>query len=219
MDGTFSSNPSIFMQLYTIHVKCNDEFVVQLWCLLPDKSGATYDRLFRLLQQTAAQLNLQLQPTAVHVDFEQAVMQAIRTHSGNEPSGCLFHFSQSVLRHLQQSGLQVAYNTNAPPEVRKWVRRLIALALVPPVRIDQVFQALTTNAPNILGCYAMIQYVNHTYVDANTLFQRPVWNCSARGTEQRICVRGITILLMRSSEEVAQTRSSSLISCRNRKPT
>ena len=36
MDGTFSSNPAIFVQLYTIHVKCNDEFVVQLWCLLPD---------------------------------------------------------------------------------------------------------------------------------------------------------------------------------------
>jgi hypothetical protein len=65
---------------------------------------------------------------------------------------------------------------NAPPEVRKWVRRLIALALVPPARIDQAFQALTVNAPNIFGCDAMIQYVRHTYVDANALFQRPVWN-------------------------------------------
>jgi hypothetical protein len=82
----------------------------------------------------------------------------------------------------------VAYNTNAPPEVRKWVRRLIALALVPPVRIDQVFQALTTNAPNIFGCDAMIQYVRHTYVDANALFQRPVWNCfGQRNRTTNVC--------------------------------
>ena len=99
MDGTFSSNPAIFVQLYTIHVKCNDEFIVQLWCLLPDKTGPTYDRLFRLLKQKAAQLNLPLQPIAIHVDFEQAVIQAIRTHFGIEPSRCLFHFSQSILRH------------------------------------------------------------------------------------------------------------------------
>ena len=104
-------------------------------------------------------------------------MQAIRTHFGIEPSGCLFHFSQSILRHLQQTGLQVAYNTNAPPDVRKWVRRLIALTLVPPVRIDQAFHALIINAPNVVGIDAIIQYMRHTYVDANALFQRQVWNC------------------------------------------
>lgn len=177
MDGTFSSNPAIFTQLYTIHIKCHDEFIAQLWCLLPDKAGATYVRLFQLLQQRAAQLNLQLQPAVIHVDFEQAVMQSIRSEFHIEPSGCLFHFSQSVLRHLQQTGLQVAYNTNAPPEVRTWVRRLIALALVPPIRVEQGFQAAIANAPNVVGRDAMNDYMLNTYIAQNALFSRQIWNC------------------------------------------
>jgi hypothetical protein len=179
--GGWTAHSRPTQQLYTIHVKCNDEFVVQLWCLLPDKTGPTYDRLFRLLKQKAAQLNLPLQPIAIHVDFEQAVIQAIRTHFGIGPSGCLFHFSQSILRHLGQAGLQVAYNTNAPPEIRKLVRRMMAMALIPPLRIDQALQALTASAQNVVGyvveCDAMIQYMRHTYVDPNALFQRPLWNC------------------------------------------
>jgi hypothetical protein len=59
-----------------------------------------------------------MQPITVHADYEQAVMSAVRNDLLIEPSGCLFHFAQNILRHVQQSGLQVAYNTNKPPEVR-----------------------------------------------------------------------------------------------------
>jgi hypothetical protein len=177
MDGTFSANPVIFTQLYTVHIQFQDEFIVQLWCLLPDKTGATYVRLFQLLQQKATQANLQLRPAVIHVDFEQAVMAAIRSEFHIEPSGCLFHFCQSVLRHLQQTGLQVAYNTNAPPEVRTWIRRLIALALVPPLRIHQAFQATVANAPNVIGRDAMHDYMLQTYVAPNALFTPQIWNC------------------------------------------
>lgn len=177
MDGTFSVNPTIFVQLYTILLKIGDEFHAQLWCLLPDKTGATYQRLFQLLKQEALRRNLQLQPAMIHVDFEQAVIQAIRLEFHLEAKGCLFHYSQSVLRHVQQIGLQAAYNTNAPPEVRVWIRRLIALPLVPPLRIDQAFQAVVANAPNVAGRDAMNNYVFGTYVDVNGLFTRDAWNC------------------------------------------
>lgn len=178
MDGTFSSNPGIFAQLYTIHIKVQDEFFPQLWCLLPDKQGATYGRLFHLLNNEAARRNLVLQPAEIHVDFEMAVINAIRNEFGTEASGCLFHFSQSILRHLQQTGLQGAYNTNTPPEVRQWIRRLIALPLVPPLRLDQAFQAVIANAPNVAGRDAMNAYVANTYMDANAaVFGRDIWNC------------------------------------------
>ena len=104
MDGTFSSQPQIFAQLYTIHVKINNEFVPQLWCLLPDKRGATYTRLFQLLKQEALNINVQLMPASIHIDFEMAVIQAVRAEFQIDASGCRFHYSQSVLRHLQQVG-------------------------------------------------------------------------------------------------------------------
>jgi hypothetical protein len=120
-------------------------------------------------------MNLQLQPRIIHVDFEQAVMVAIRHEFHINPNGWLFHFNQSVLRHLQQSGLQVAYNTNAPPEVRKWVRRLNALALVPPVKIDRGFQAAAANAVVVRD--NMNDYMMNTPIGPNALFDRETWNC------------------------------------------
>ena len=119
MDGTFSAHPEIFAQLYNVHIKANDEFFPQLWCLLSDKQGVTYVRLF---QQAAVNANLQLLPATVHVDFEMGVIQAVRSEFLIEPTGCMFHYSQSIL----QCGLQVSYNTNVPPETRTWIRRLMA---------------------------------------------------------------------------------------------
>jgi hypothetical protein len=184
MDGTFSVTPNIFAQLYTIHIKLYDEFVPQMWCLLPDKQGATYVRLFQLLSQEAVHRNWNLQPATVHIDFEQAVMQAVQTVFGIQPTGCMFHFCQSILRHVQQTGLQAAYYSNNPPEVRKWIRRIMALALVPPLRVDQAFEATVANAPNVAGCDDMHHYIRVTYMDDNTaLFGRDTWNCF--GTRDR----------------------------------
>jgi hypothetical protein len=176
MDGTFTSNPEIFAQLYTIqYVKVNNEFTPQCWCLLPDKQAVTYTRLFQQMTQQATSVNLQLKPTCVHIDFKLAVVQAVRNEFGIEPSSCLFHFSQSILRHFQQCGLQAEYNNNT---VRTWIRRLIALPLLPQIRIDQAFAAIVAAAPNIQGSNAMNNFVNDTYINpAGALFSTNVWNC------------------------------------------
>ena len=97
-------------------------------------------------------------------------------------------FFQSVLRHLQQTGLQVAYNTNTPPEVRTWVLRLIALALVPPIRVDQRFQDAIANSPNVVGRDAMNDYMRNTYIAQNSLFSRQIWNCfQQRNRTTNVC--------------------------------
>lgn len=178
MDGTFSVMPAIFAQLYTVHIKVMNEFMPQLWCLLPDKQMNTYIRLFHLLKAEAFRRNCNLNPRIIHIDFEMAVVGAIRAEFAIEPSGCLFHFNQSILRHLVSNGLQAAYNNNQPPEVRQTVRRLMALPLVPPIRLDQAFQAVTANAPNVQGIANLIDYVRDTYLNPQgAMFSRDVWNC------------------------------------------
>ena len=178
MDGTFTANPEIFAQLYTIHIKLNGEFMPVLWCFLPDKQAATYIRLFRLLKQQAVCSGFKMSPTTIHIDFEQAVVQAVRAEYGIKPTGCLFHFCQSILRHIQQCDLQTQYNDHNSPDVRTWIRRLIALPLVPPLRIDQAFGAIVANSPNVPGQNVMNNYVNNTYVNHNeALFDSQVWNC------------------------------------------
>jgi hypothetical protein len=82
------------------------------------------------------------------------------------------------------SWLQTAYNTNTPPEVRLWIRRLLAIPLVPPIRLDQAFQAIVTNSPNVPGRDLMNEYVRNTYMDPNrALYNRSIWNCF--GTHDR----------------------------------
>jgi hypothetical protein len=178
MDGTFTALPDIFDQLYTIHIKVHGEFMPHLWCLLPNKQMNTYLRLFRLLKSEAARVQRQLNPAVIHIDFEMAVISAVRAEFGVEPSGCLFHFCQSILRHMAANGLLTSYNANNPTDVRKTVRRLMSLPLVPPLRIDQAFHAVANSAPNVPGIDVLINYVWSTYIDQHTaLFDRAIWNC------------------------------------------
>ena len=66
-------------------------------------------------------------------------------------------------------GLQVAYNTNTPQGVRKWLCSLIALyvPLVPPIRLPGVFQAITAQEPQLSQTTAMHDYILSTYTDTN----------------------------------------------------
>ena len=106
-----------------------------------------------------------------------AAINAITQVLNVQPTGCLFHFNQNIYRHVQAEGLQTNYNTDNPPGLRKWIRRLMALLLVPPIRIPGVFAAIQQAAPNIPEAPIIHDYVNRTYLDPNNaLFQVGIWN-------------------------------------------
>jgi MULE transposase domain len=177
MDGTFQTAPPLFMQIYTIHAKVDGQFFPLAIALLPDKQEVTYRRMMVNIQQKALTNNLVFNPQTVHCDFEAAAMNAGRIELGVEPNGCLFDYTQSIFRHVQSLGLQVKYNTDMPPGTRKWIRRLMGLPLVPNIRIQQVYNAIVAQAPNLPECQAMHQYVYQTYVDQNNaLFPCCTWN-------------------------------------------
>ena len=95
-DGTFKVVPSIFFQLYTIHFQLVEGInPAALYCLLMNKTRATYDRLLTEVQRlvpTAA-------PTKILTDFESAAMGSCRNTFPNAiVTGCYFHLYQSVTK-------------------------------------------------------------------------------------------------------------------------
>jgi hypothetical protein len=76
-DGTFYSVPKIFFQLYTIHGFYKGEMMPFIYALLPNKSTNTYLRLFRILQDKAAEFNFIFSPKIFLIDFELVVKNAI----------------------------------------------------------------------------------------------------------------------------------------------
>lgn len=180
MDGTFRSAPTLFTQIYTVHIKLYEQFFPVLLALLPDKQEVTYRRMIQLIVAKAAALGRVFQPQIIHCDFEMAVINATAGELGIQPTGCLFHFTQSIYRHVQSIGLQVAYNTDNPAGVRRWVRRIMALPLVPPLRMQGVYQAIIAQAPQLQQTAAMHDYVFNTYINpAGALFDQNSWNVFA----------------------------------------
>ena len=85
MDGTFRMVPSLFMQLYTIHVDFFGGVFPVLFALLPDKTTETYERLFREVRtalesmpfKSSGDLGGRLKPNYIVIDFEMAVIKTV----------------------------------------------------------------------------------------------------------------------------------------------
>ena len=86
MDGTFKIVPELFTQLYTIHVELFGGVFPVLFALLPDKSGPTYDRLFRVVREAlekipfvseSGNVDYRQKPYNIVVDYELAVINSV----------------------------------------------------------------------------------------------------------------------------------------------
>ena len=90
----------------------------------------------------------------------------------------------------QGAGFEIAneYNTDNPQGTRKWIRRLMAMALVPPLRARNVIIAVIAEAPVLQQVADMNTYFCNTYVNPNALFQSAVWNVfDAESRTMNVC--------------------------------
>ncbi|CAF4304496.1 unnamed protein product, partial [Rotaria sp. Silwood2] len=78
MDGTFSSSPSIFDQVYCIHAIKFEQSFVCAFALLPDRKKHTYKYLFHELHNKAAQLNMTFNPCTIMSDFEGTLAEILK---------------------------------------------------------------------------------------------------------------------------------------------
>ena len=129
-DGTFKTVPKLFTQLYTIHAKCNGRVFPLIYGLRPNMQRATYDSFLTALSDMRDDL------TSVHLltDFEKPTMQSFQYHfPGVTISGCLFHLSQNIYKHVQEYGLQVEYSQHE--DFALVVRMVLAFAFCPPADV------------------------------------------------------------------------------------
>ena len=108
MDGTFKTTPRLWSQLYLIKGKWNDnENVLLAGILLPNKTYGTYIAMFRKLKSLIMEKTGQLfNPEIIMSDFESALIPAVREEfPRTNHKGCFFHYTQSIYRFVQTSGL------------------------------------------------------------------------------------------------------------------
>lgn len=140
VDGTFKTVPSLFYQLFTIHVliQQGDQTVSPtIYALLTDKSQSTYTRFLKYLLEIKPSLN----PTSVIMDFEHASINAFKiVFPHAEQQGCFFHFSKCMWRQIQNVGLVENYINNANFALH--IRMLAALAYVPPDNVINAYEEI-----------------------------------------------------------------------------
>lgn len=104
---------------------------------MTDKQASSYEEIMDVLKEKQPNLN----PTDVTLDFEQAAIKAIQhVFPMAEIHLCLFHFGQSIWRHVQSCGLQSIYASD--PDFAQNIKLLIALAFVPVLSVVAAYEEL-----------------------------------------------------------------------------
>jgi len=176
MDGTFSTCPTLWNQLYIIHARTGTCTYPLVFALLPDRQTATYRRLFSKLKAAVEELlNLRLAPVTVQTDFEQAAIRALQHEfPESEVKGCFFHFTQALWRKIQDLGLAVPYKED--DSVKTWARRAAGLPLLPAADVQDVWVDVMEETPDIHGAELFNDYMVTTWVDTDARFPISLWN-------------------------------------------
>ena len=88
MDGTFSTAPPQFAQLYTFHGLSNGKNTVGAYCLLVNKRMETYVELLSRIHL----LTNQVVPESIMTDFKQSMIGPITSISVDSPKRMSFSF-------------------------------------------------------------------------------------------------------------------------------
>ena len=95
---------AFFSQLYTIRGKCYGVVLPLLYCLLPNKRGATYRTVINALLDKVT-----LSPVVRHTDFEIAAINVIEENFTFIAKGYFFHFTQCIYRKVIELGFKQQY--------------------------------------------------------------------------------------------------------------
>ncbi|XP_071118353.1 uncharacterized protein [Haliotis cracherodii] len=172
-DGTFSSSPKLFDQVYTIHAEFQEHMFPLVFCLLPNKAECTYVRAFEYIQEAAHNLGFDWTPRVFQQDFERAAHNAVESvFATTHTRGCFFHFTECKWRRVQKEGLATEYTS--VEEVKKVVRRASALPLVPLDMVEDVWADAIADSPQSVKVTRFMDYITTTWVEGS--WSKDLWN-------------------------------------------
>lgn len=163
MDGTHSTSPKQFQQLFVIRVPVGSSYITAIYGLLPLKTQETYEEFFTSMLDACLSCDVRPCPSKIICDFEVAIHNAVRTVLA--PSihiqGCFYHLTQSTWRRIQSEGLQADYQNDV--SIRDYCGMIDALAFLPAEDVPEGMRYLKENLPESL--HGLLDYFDSTYVN------------------------------------------------------
>ena len=125
---------SIFYQLFTIFITFHGHCIPAMHVLMQNKT----EDLYTLVVIKLRELIPEFSPKIPLSDFEKAPRNVFkRFYPGLKISGCWFHFTQAIWKKTQSLCLGKLYkNSNT---FSNWLRKLMALPLLPEEKISRIF--------------------------------------------------------------------------------
>ncbi|CAI6355873.1 unnamed protein product [Macrosiphum euphorbiae] len=119
--------------------------------------------MLQIIIHKCAERNLFPYPQIINVDFEKAVINAIKTVIGEDVQiqGCFFHLCRSTHRKIQQLGLEQLYRLNE--EFSHFCGMLDSLAFLPIYDINTGLNYLKSVMPE--EATDLVEYFERTYVN------------------------------------------------------
>ena len=151
-----------------------------IYALLPNKTEAIYDKLFKKLLEIEPLLN----PLTIMVDFEKAAINALEENFISVITGCFFHLSQNIFRRVQEHGLAVRDQEDNDFAIS--IKMLASLAFVPEIDVIDCFIIVMQQFPE--GAIEIAKYFEKTYIGRvlpdltrrTPLFPIRIWNLHTR---------------------------------------
>ena len=184
-DGTFKTAPLLFTQVYVIHalrggpdLMKDGHLLPSLFVLLPNKTEATYTRMWEQVQLLCPQAD----PAEMLMDFELAAINSFEhTWPGAVVKGCFFHLTQNLWRRVQAAGMQAEYSQDQELAIR--IRLIPALAFAAPHEVPDLFNEVAAQLPTP-AADGLMEYFERTYVGRilpggtyqQPLFPVEMWN-------------------------------------------
>lgn len=184
VDGTFKSCPRPFYQYVTVHGRFGNRVVNLASCLLVGKTIGHYRQAFQALKRGVIRVTQQqLSPRFVVCDFELAIITAVETEfQTSRVCGCIFHFTKSLYRKIQDIGLARPYRRDV--QLRCVLQKCMSMCYLPVALVRQNFLqlAVSPTVTALIHHWPQLQdfmtYVKATYFDGN--FPPALWNCYGR---------------------------------------